>query len=63
MEKDARILLSENGWTDNKLCMEWMRDCFEPATRTYLQGKYQMLNVNGHASHVTNEFIQMYPRG
>lgn len=26
MRKDARISLSENGWTDNKLCMEWMRD-------------------------------------
>ncbi len=27
-----QISLSENGWTDNKLCMEWMQECLEPAT-------------------------------
>lgn len=26
MEKDAQISLSKNGWTNNKLYMEWMRD-------------------------------------
>lgn len=35
-----------------------MRDCFEPATRRYLQGEHRMLIVDGHASHVSNEFIR-----
>ncbi len=36
MQAGDRISLSENGWTDNKLCIEWLKDCFEPATRTEL---------------------------
>ena len=35
-----QISLSENGWTDNKLCMEWMQECFEPATVSQLQGVF-----------------------
>ena len=58
MEKDARISLSEIGWTDNELCMEWMRDCLEPATKIHPRDEYRMLIVDGHASHVTNEFIK-----
>ena len=52
-----RISLSENGWTDNKLCMEWMKECFEPYTRSQLRGEYRLLIVDGHASHVSTEFI------
>ena len=58
MEKDTRISLSQNGWTDNKLYIEWMWDCFEPATKIHLQSEYQMLIIDGYASHVTNEFIK-----
>ena len=58
IEQDARISLSKNGWTDNKLCMEWIRNCFEPETRSYLRGEYRMLIVDGHASHVSTEFIR-----
>ena len=36
MKKDTCISLSENDWTDNKLCMEWIKDCFELATKTHL---------------------------
>ena len=38
-----RISLSENSWTDNKLCIEWLKNYFEPATRAELQGKYRLL--------------------
>ena len=38
--------------------MKWMRDCFEPTTRAYLRGEYRMLIVDGHASHVSTEFIR-----
>ncbi len=40
MEQNACISLSENGWTDNKLCIQWMHDCFEPETRNYIRGEY-----------------------
>ena len=58
MQPGDRISLSENGWTNNKLCIEWLRDCFEPATRAELQGEYRLLIVDGHASHVSNKFIK-----
>ena len=35
-----------------------MRDYFELAIRRYLQGEYRILIVDGHASHVSNEFIR-----
>ncbi len=33
MERDARISLSKNGSTNNKLCMKWIRNCVKPETR------------------------------
>ena len=35
-----------------------MRDCFEPETKHCLCNDYRMLIVDGHASHVSTEFIQ-----
>ena len=58
LEPGDRISLSENGWTDNKLCIEWMEECFGPATRSNLLGQYCLLIVDGHASHVSTEFIK-----
>lgn len=58
LEPGDCISLSENGWTDIKLCIEWMEECFEPATESFLQGQYQLLIVDGHASHVSTEFIK-----
>ena len=56
-EQNSHISPSENGWTDNRLCMKWMHDCFEPETKHYLRGDYRMLIVDRHASHVSTEFI------
>ena len=58
MQSSNRISLSENGLTDNNLCIEWLKDYFEPATRAELQGEYRLLIVDGHASHVSNKFIK-----
>ena len=35
-----------------------MRDCFKPTTRAYLRGEYRILIVDGHAFHVSTEFIR-----
>lgn len=60
LEPGDRISPSKNGWTDNKLCMEWMEECSKPATRAYLGGQYRLLIVDGHASHVSSEFINLH---
>ena len=35
-----------------------MEESFEPATKAYLGGQYRLLIVDGHASHVSSEFIK-----
>lgn len=54
MEQGARISLSENGWADKSSV--W-NGC-GPKTRNYLRVEYRMLIVDGHASHVSAEFIR-----
>lgn len=49
--------MSENGWTDNELGLDWLKPCFEPATAPYVKGEYRLLLVDGHSSHVSSEFI------
>ena len=34
-----------------------MEGCFEPFTRSYLRGEYRLLIVDGHAFHMSTEFI------
>ena len=55
---DTEIATSENGWTDNELGLDWLKKSFEPATAKYLQGEYRLLIVDGHASHISTEFIK-----
>lgn len=57
MKRIACISLNENGQTDNKLYLEWMRDFFKPETRSYLYEKYSILIVDRHELHVSNKFI------
>ena len=54
----SQIATSENGWTDNELGVDWLKRCFEPATAKYLHGDYRLLMVDGHASHISTEFIK-----
>ncbi len=58
LEPGDRISLSENGWTNNKLCIELIKECFEPATRSHLQGQHRLLIVDGHNFHISTEFIK-----
>ena len=34
------ILLSDNGWTNNKLGLDWLKTVFEPNTTSCLQGTH-----------------------
>ena len=48
---------NSKGWTSNKHGLEWLRRCFDPATREKAKGKYRMLICDGHDSHITGDFI------
>jgi hypothetical protein len=48
---------SNKGWTSDIHGLQWLRQCFEPATREKANGGYRILVLDGHGSHVTGGFI------
>ena len=49
--------VSENGWTTDELGLIWLKRLFGPNTERTV-GKYRLLILDGHGSHVTAEFDQ-----
>jgi DDE superfamily endonuclease len=50
-----KIALSENGWTNNALGLEWIKH-FNTHTRSCVVGTYRLLILDGHDSHIAPEF-------
>ena len=48
---------STRGWTSDIHGLEWLRRCFEPATREKANGNYRLLILDGHGSHETAPFL------
>jgi 4-hydroxybenzoate polyprenyltransferase len=46
---------SPKGWTDHELALEWLQKIFIP--RTHIAGQFRLLIVDGHGSHVTDDFM------
>jgi hypothetical protein len=55
---DWRLQTSPNGWTSDEIGMDWLMNHFEPYTRARTVGKYRMLVLDGHSSHLTPQFDQ-----
>jgi hypothetical protein len=53
---DWRINISDNGWTTDKIGMDWLINHFIPHTNSRVMGIYRMLVLDGHGSHLTAEF-------
>jgi DDE superfamily endonuclease len=58
MLEEGYIALSNNRWTDNELGLEWLKQCFDPATCN-ING-YRILIMDRHASHIMTEALQFY---
>jgi len=54
---DWKFSCNSKGWTSNIHGAEWLRRCFEPATREKAAGEYRLLICDGHDSHITGEFV------
>ncbi|KAM5514685.1 transposase [Fusarium oxysporum f. sp. phaseoli] len=52
---DWVIALSENGWTNNQLGLEWLQH-FDRSTKDRSVGSYRLLILDGHESHHSIEF-------
>jgi hypothetical protein len=53
---DWKINISDNGWTTDKIGMDWLINHFIPHTNGRVIGRYRMLILDGHGSHLTAEF-------
>jgi hypothetical protein len=49
---------SSNGWTNDALGLAWLKQVFDRYTRVRARGKYRLLILDGHGSHVTKAFIE-----
>ena len=54
---DWKFSCNSKGWTSNIHGLEWLRRCFEPATREKANGRTRLLICDGHDSHITGDFI------
>jgi hypothetical protein len=54
----GHIALSENGWTDDELGLEWLEKTFHPETEAIRKGEYRILIFDGHGSHLTTSAIR-----
>ena len=53
---DWWLQTSPNRWTSDEIGLEWLMKHFEPHTRHRTVGKYRMLILDGHSSHLSPEF-------
>jgi hypothetical protein len=53
---DWTIAVSDNGWTNDSLGLNWLTDVFEKHTKDRTKGVYRLLILDGHGSHSTPEF-------
>lgn len=56
---DWRIEVSPNGWTNDEIGLRWLEKLFIPATKSRLVGKFRLLILDGHGSHLTARFDQI----
>jgi len=57
LPQDWVITLSSNGWTTNEIGYNWILH-FEKHTRSRTVGKYRLLVLDGHESHISAQFQQ-----
>jgi len=56
LPRDWSISVSPNGWTSDDLGLQWLKNSFDPYTKCRKTGRYRMLVLDGHGSHLTPEF-------
>jgi hypothetical protein len=55
---DWTIGVSNNGWTTNEIGLFWLEKVFNRFTKDRTIGRYRLLILDGHGSHMTAEFDQ-----
>ena len=53
--RNWKLSVSENGWTNNALSLEWLKH-FDTHTKGRQVGGYRLLILDGHESHLNQDF-------
>lgn len=56
LPSDWRFEVSPNGWTSDEISLHWLEKLFIPSTVSRTKGKYRLLILDGHGSHLTPRF-------
>jgi hypothetical protein len=56
---DWRLEVSSNGWTSDQIGLRWLEKLFIPSTSSRTKGKYRLLILDGHGSHLTPKFDEI----
>lgn len=56
LPKDWRIEVSSNGWTTDEIGLRWLQKHFIPHTNSRVRGRFRLLILDGHGSHLTPQF-------
>ena len=59
LPEDWRFEISPNGWTYDGIGLRWLEKLFIPSTITHMKGKYRILILDGHGSHLTPNFDEI----
>lgn len=56
---DWYFITSPNGWTDNHIGVEWLKDVYLPQTQPRDEGEARLIILDGHGSHASvSSFLQ-----
>lgn len=55
---DAFFAVSDQGWTNSEIALEWLQRVFDPQTKSQAQNGHQLLLINGYSSHTSYEFLE-----
>jgi hypothetical protein len=56
LPKDWRFEVSDNGWTTDEIGLRWLQKLFIPSTNSRVRGRFRLLILDGHGSHLTPQF-------
>ena len=58
--KKYQFSYSANGWTDDKLALEWLEKVFEPESGVICSGQPRLLVFDSHGSYIIFQLISYY---
>ncbi|OBS16857.1 hypothetical protein FPOA_12567 [Fusarium poae] len=54
---DWYYITSDNGWTDNHIAVEWLKEVYLPQTQPANESDARLIILDGHGSHVSDEWM------